>query len=132
MPCDARLNSEIENVAKMRDAYTAQCRALAGADDVKILAAKQKLEVAESRVEGIKAEIASKERLLDEAQGRVFEENRRRQLEADFELASERLATSQAEIERLRAEYSAFSEKIRVAEWNFHLALRAFNAAKEA
>ncbi len=52
-------------------------------------------------------------------------------MQQDFERASERLAATQAEIARLRAEYLALPEKIRLAEWHFHEALRQFNEAKQ-
>jgi hypothetical protein len=88
--------------------------------------------VATSRIEGKKPEIAEKERLLDQAQCREAEESRRRQLEQDFECASERLAASHTEVAKLRAECMALPEKIRLAEWHFHQALRVFNLAERA
>jgi len=57
-------------------------------------------------------------------------DSRKRQAQRDFELASERLAKSRAELEKLRAEYRAMPDKIGLAEWQFHQALTAFNEAK--
>jgi hypothetical protein len=99
---------------------------LAHGDDAEVIAAKQRLDMATTRIEGKKAEISEKERLLDQAQGREAEESRRRQVEQDFERATERLNATQAEIARLKTQHLALPEKIRLAEWHFHEALRAF------
>lgn len=125
-----RLDDETENALKMRVAYEAECREFRVDNDAKILEAKQELDVAESRIAGLKAEVAEKERLLDGIQGREADENRRRQGQQDFELANQRLAESRAELEKLTAEYRAMPDKIGLAEWQFHQALRAFNDAK--
>src|SRR5215469_8143981 len=77
------LKNEIEHAAKMRDTYTAECRRLASGEDAKILGAKQRLDLAESRVDGIKIEIAEKERISDEIQGLEAEESRRQQARKD-------------------------------------------------
>jgi cell division septum initiation protein DivIVA len=87
---------------------------------------------AEHRIEATRTAIAEKERLLDEAQGREAEGVRKQRAEADFNRANESLAESQAEVEKLRAEYRALPDKIGSAEWRFNQALRAFTAAKEA
>jgi hypothetical protein len=125
-----RLNNELEAVAKLRKEYEAECRRLDQRDDANVFAAKQRLDVATSRIEGKEAEIAEKERLLDQAQGRQADEQRSREAQQDFERASERLAESQAALAELRAEYVAIPERIRLAEWNFSEALRAYNEAK--
>jgi hypothetical protein len=116
----------------MKDLISAAQPTQALADELKILREKLEIETnavkqreensLEFRIDLIRAEIADKERRLDEIQGREAEENRRQQ--QDFERTSERLAESQAEIARLRTEYCALPEKIRVAEWHFHKALR--------
>jgi chromosome segregation ATPase len=86
----------------------------------------------ERRIDGIRAEIAEKEDLLDQIQGREADENRKWKAQQNFERAGRQLAESQGELQRLRAEYSALPGKIRQAEWNFNQALREFNMAKEA
>jgi ABC-type phosphate transport system auxiliary subunit len=112
--------------------YGADCRRAARGEAAKVLAAKQQLELAVSQTEGIRAELAEQEQALDQIQGLEAEESRRRQVQQDFERAGERLAASQAEIARLKAEYLTLAEKLRLAEWHFHEALRMFNLAKEA
>lgn len=57
-------------------------------------------------------------------------ENCQRQREREFDHARERLAQSRAELEKLTAEYRAMPDKIRLAEWHFHQALRLFNEVK--
>jgi hypothetical protein len=128
----SRLNNELKTVAKLREEYDAECRRMARGEGAKVLAAKQQLDLAVGQTEGIRAELAEKEQALDQIQGLEAEESRRRQVQQDFERASERLTATQAEIAKLRAEYLAFPEKIRLAEWHFHQALRQFNEAKEA
>jgi DNA repair exonuclease SbcCD ATPase subunit len=125
-----QLNDALEHVSRMREAYAAHWRESAYNNDAKFLAMKQQLEIAEDRVAAIKTEIAEKERLLDGMQGREADENRWRQRQEDFEVASRRLAETRAELEKLTAEYRAMPDKIGLAEWRFHEALRGFNKAK--
>jgi hypothetical protein len=65
-----QLENETAHVAKLRDAYEAECRRSGHGDDAEVFAAKQRLDVTTCRIDGKKAEIAEKERLLDQAQGR--------------------------------------------------------------
>jgi chromosome segregation ATPase len=122
-----QLENETARVAKLRDVYDAECRRLPHGDDAEVFAAKQRLDVATSRIEGKKAEIAQKERLLDQAQGREADENRRRDAQQRGERAREELSSSQAELARLRADYLALAEKMRVAEWRVQQALRGLD-----
>lgn len=126
----ARLKAETVNEATLRQAYEAACRPVPG-DDATLLAAKQRLDLAIARIDGMRNEIARKDSLLDEMQGREAEESLRNQIQTEFERASEKLVVSQAELAKLRAEYAAFPEKIRQAQWCFHEALRAFQEAKQ-
>jgi hypothetical protein len=122
-----KLSDEMRNASRMREEYETQCRRLAHGDNANALGAKQGLDLATSRLEGVKAEIAEKERLLDEIQGREADENRRRDAEQKLDRAREELSLSQAELAKLRAEYLAMGEKIRLAEWRFQLALRGLH-----
>jgi hypothetical protein len=85
---------------------------------------------AEHRVELIRTAIAEKERLLDEAQGREAEKMIRQQAQADYMRANEILVESQAELQQLRVQHGALTDKIGRAEWQFNQALRAFVEAK--
>jgi len=60
------------------------------------------------------------------------EEAKEQEPEQALKLATERLAAADDEIARLKAEYLALPERIRLAEWHFQEALRAFNIAKDA
>ena len=121
-----------ESAAKLRADYNNACRNLARGEDADVLMAKDRLDVAISEIEGLKAEIAEKEGILGKLEQRAVEERQRQKLEEDCTLASQRVAESQAEIEKLTAEYVALPGKIKQAEWQFNEALRALNLAKEA
>ena len=56
----------------------------------------------------------------------------RRRAQRDFELAIERLAESRAELEKVRAEYQAMPDRIRLLEWQFNQALKTFAEVKRA
>ena len=125
-----KLENETNIATRLREAYGAECRQLARGEDANVIASKQKLDLVISRIDGIKAEIAEKERLLDKIQGREAEENRRKQVQQDFERAKEQLTSSEARLARLNGEYSVLVTETQQAEWRFHQALRVYNDAK--
>jgi uncharacterized small protein (DUF1192 family) len=125
-----KLQAETNSATRLQEAYGAECQELDNRSDANALAAKQRLDISLSRIERMRADISRKQRELDEFQGCEVEENRRKQVQQELELASKRLAASQAEIAKLKAEYVALTEKIPLAESLFNQALRAFNVAR--
>lgn len=126
------LEKETEAAAKLREACDLECRQLARGEGANVLATKQQLDLTLSRIEGIRMEIAEKQRALDELEGREADEKRRQQLEQHFEAAGCHLADTKAELNALRTTFRQMPDRIRLAEWRFNQALREFNEARDA